>query len=174
MTGSDPTTTRADSAALPSLAELYQSHARVVHGIALAHVGTVDAEDVMQEVFILAQRGLTSLRDAAAVPGWICQIARNCARDWLRRRARRPRPVAEVEEIAAPSPRDDGELARRVLSLVRSLPEAYRETLVLRLVEGLSGPEIAERTGLTHGSLRVNLCRGMAMLRPLLEKEGWP
>ena len=57
------------------------------------------------------------------------------------------------------------------LDAVKSLPEAYRETLVLRLVEGLSGPEIAERTGLTPASVRVNLHRGMKLLR---EKLGAP
>ncbi len=61
-----------------------------------------------------------------------------------------------------------------MLHHVRSLPEAYRETLLLRLVEGLSGPEIAEAVGLTAASVRVNLHRGMELLRPLLSKEGWP
>ncbi len=61
-----------------------------------------------------------------------------------------------------------------MLALIRTLPNAYRETLVLRLVEGLTGPEISERTGMTPGSVRVNLSRGMAQLRPLLRKEGWP
>jgi len=61
-----------------------------------------------------------------------------------------------------------------VLDCVRKLPDAYRETLVLRLVEGFTGPEIAERTGLTHGSVRVNLTRGMALLRPLLQEAGLP
>jgi RNA polymerase sigma-70 factor (ECF subfamily) len=48
------------------------------------------------------------------------------------------------------------------------LPEAYRETLVLRLVEGMTGPEIAARTGLTAASVRVNLHRGMKQLREKL------
>ena len=62
------------------------------------------------------------------------------------------------------------------LAALRALPEAYRETLVLRLVEGLSGAEIAERTGLTPGSVRVNLHRGMALLRIALDgrREGGP
>ena len=51
------------------------------------------------------------------------------------------------------------------MRLIRALPEAYREPLMLRLVEGMSGPEIAERTGLTPGSVRVNLHRGIALLR---------
>jgi RNA polymerase sigma-70 factor (ECF subfamily) len=58
-----------------------------------------------------------------------------------------------------------------LLQIVRSLPEAYRETLILRFVEGMTGPEIAEKTGLKHGSVRVNLCRGMQMLRERLEKR---
>ena len=60
--------------------------------------------------------------------------------------------------------------ALRVLQIIRSLSEAYRETLVLRLVEGLTGPEIAERTGLTPASVRVNLHRGMKLLREKLER----
>jgi RNA polymerase sigma-70 factor (ECF subfamily) len=48
------------------------------------------------------------------------------------------------------------------------LPDAYRETLILRLVEGMTGPEIAARTGLKHGSVRVNLHRGMQQLRAKL------
>jgi RNA polymerase sigma-70 factor (ECF subfamily) len=55
-----------------------------------------------------------------------------------------------------------------VLAAIRALPEAYRETLVLRLVEGMTGPEIAQRTGLTAASVRVNLHRGMKQLRARL------
>jgi RNA polymerase sigma-70 factor (ECF subfamily) len=72
------------------------------------------------------------------------------------------------EELPGEDPaRNEG---RWVLRAIRELPEAYRETLILRLVEGMSGPEIATRTGLTPGSVRVNLHRGMKQLR---EKLGW-
>ena len=57
-----------------------------------------------------------------------------------------------------------------ILATIRTLPEAYREPLILRLVEGMTGPEIAARTGLKHGSVRVNLCRGMQLLREKLEE----
>ena len=56
---------------------------------------------------------------------------------------------------------------RGLEALVRAV-----DTLALRLVEGMTGPEIAERTGLTHGSVRVNLHRGMKMLREKLEAQG--
>jgi len=61
--------------------------------------------------------------------------------------------------------------AAAVLDAVMSLPDAYRETLILRLVEGMTGPEIAARTGMTHGSVRVNLHRGMEQLRAKLSPD---
>ena len=57
------------------------------------------------------------------------------------------------------------------LAVLRTLPETYREPLMLRLVEGMTGPEIALRMGLTHGSVRVNLHRGMQMLREKLAER---
>ena len=61
-----------------------------------------------------------------------------------------------------------------MFAAIRRLPEAYRETLVLRLVEGMTGPEIAARAGLTPGSVRVNLHRGMLMLREALGRRERP
>ena len=70
---------------------------------------------------------------------------------------------------SAGSTRDADRLeAFAILNAVRSLPEAYRDTLTLRLVEGMTGAEIAERTGLTAASVRVNLHRGMKLLREKL------
>ena len=58
-----------------------------------------------------------------------------------------------------------------VLAAIRSMPDTFRETLVLRLVEGMTGNEIAEQTGLTPDSVRVNLHRGMKLLRGKLGIE---
>ena len=149
----------------PAFGELYVRYARMVHGILLAKVPPKDAEDLVQDVFISAMRQLRGLRTASAFRGWLCAIARNRAMDYFRR-ARESEPV---EEIAAP--RGAANDAFLVLDAIRRLPEAYRETLILRLVEGMTGPEIAERTGLTADSVRVNLCRGMKMLRELLEAK---
>ena len=153
--------------------DIYRRFARTVHGILVARAGPEDAEDLTQEVFALVHRGLSGVRDEQALPAWISTVARNVATDHLRRRARGPRPVELVDVAAAPREDAGAILRERVLAHIRELPDAYRETLVLRLVEGLTGPEIAERTGLTHGSVRVNLTRGMALLRPLLAQEGW-
>jgi RNA polymerase sigma-70 factor, ECF subfamily len=146
---------------------LYDLYGRMVHGVLLARAPRDDVEDLVQEVFLKALRQLASLRDPRAFGAWIARIARNTATDHARRR---PQTVELPEDLASPAPADPGE-ARRVLRLIRALPEAYREPLVLRLVEGMSGPEIAERTGLTPGSVRVNLHRGFSLLRERLGAE---
>jgi RNA polymerase sigma-70 factor (ECF subfamily) len=79
--------------------------------------------------------------------------------------------VSDNEIKGARSGTDHAGPAVAILEAVRSLPDAYRETLILRLVEGMTGPEIAARTGMTHGSVRVNLHRGMEQLRAKLSPE---
>ena len=144
--------------------ELYARYARMVHGILLARVPPGDAEDLVQDVFLSAMRQLRVLRTAAAFRGWLAAIARNRAMDHYRQSRQR----ADFDETVERTHGAADARAFEVLDAIRSLPEAYRETLILRLVEGMTGPEIAERTGLTPESVRVNLCRGMKMLRELL------
>lgn len=144
--------------------ELYVRYARMVHGILLARVPPAEAEDLVHEVFLTAMRHLRGLRTATAFRGWLGAIARNRAIDYFRDARRRvPLDGREPDRSATGTPE-----ALAALEAIRSLPEAYRETLILRLVEGMTGPEIAERTGLTPNSVRVNLCRGMKMLRELM------
>lgn len=143
---------------------LYEKFARMIHGVLLAHVCYSDAEDLLQDVFVRAMEQLSGLREPAAFGGWLASVARRAAFD----HHRRARPETDSIGQIAGGTRPDGE-AFEVLAIIRRLPESYRETLVLRLVEGMTGPEIAARTGLTHDSVRVNLCRGMKLLREQLE-----
>ncbi len=143
---------------------LYEHMAPVVHGVLLSRVRAFDVSDLLQEVFASALQRLPMLEDAAAFPGWLCSIARNAATDHLRRQAAAPTSNTHTPYALASHVAD----ARRVLEAIRTLPEAYREPLVLRLVEGLTGREIADKTGLTPGSVRVNLSRGMKRLRETL------
>jgi RNA polymerase sigma-70 factor (ECF subfamily) len=147
---------------------LYERYARMVHGILLGRVPSAEVEDLVQDVFVAAMRQLHALRDVNCFGGWLATVARNRANDYHRRAVE----VVELEEESGTgkegkvdAPGNDGEA---ILALIRGLPEAYRETLMMRLVEGMTGPEIAERTGLTPGSVRVNLHRGMQMLREKL------
>jgi RNA polymerase sigma-70 factor (ECF subfamily) len=139
----------------------------MVHGILLARVPYRDVDDLVQDVFLVALKRLHSLRDKAAFGGWLAMIARNRAVDYYRR-SRETEELTEDLVVAAPSDTESEHEAARMLEAVRSLPEAYRETLIMRLVEGMTGPEIAVRAGMTPASVRVNLHRGMKMLREKL------
>jgi len=145
--------------------KLYALYAPMVHGILLSRVPRDEVDDLVQDIFLHAFKKLDTLRDWAAFGPWIAMIARNRAMDFHRR-------SKETVEVTEDLRSTDTSLskAKEILELIRGLPEAYRETLVLRLVEGMTGPEIAERTGLTPASVRVNLHRGMKQLR---EKLGY-
>ena len=150
--------------------ELYARYGRLVHGVLLSRLPRHEVDDLVQDVFVTALRRLRTLRDPAAFGAWLAAIARNRATDHHRRGPGPARPAPAPDEAdPGKDPPPAGSLA--VLSLIRSLPEAYRETLMLRLVEGMTGPEIALRTGLTHGSVRVNLHRGMKLLREALGED---
>ena len=146
---------------------LYDRYARMVHGIVLARVPRTEVDDLVQDVFLAAWRQLSTLRDDGAFGGWLAMIARNRAHDYHRR----SREFAELPENLPAAERHSPE-ALAALEAIRALPEAYREPLLLRLVEGMSGEEIAARTGMTPASVRVNLHRGMKQLRQILNSEG--
>ena len=114
-------------------------------------------------MILLALRRLHTLCHARAFGGWLATVARNRANDYHRR----SREMSELPDDLASSDAPEAE-ASAILRVIQTLPEAYRETLVLRLVEGMTGPEIAARTGLSPASVRVNLHRGMKQLREKL------
>lgn len=146
-----------------AFARLYRDYVRMVHAILLGRVPRRDADDLVQDVFIAAYTRIAELRDPGAFGGWIAAIARNRASDYLRHARDQD---ALPDDLPGGQPIEAATLA--VLDVVRKLPEAYRDTLLMRLVEGMSGAEIAERSGLTPASVRVNLHRGMKLLRERL------
>ncbi len=157
--------------------QLYQRYARMVHGILLAKVPALEAEDLVHEVFLRALPRLHALREASRFGAWLAAITRNMAKDYYRQpRVRREctDDSSTADASAVTDEKAQTDEAAEILESVRSLPEAYRETLILRLVEGMSGPEIAAKTGLSHGSVRVNLNRGMHQLRQKLAKRRAP
>src|SRR5881392_2411029 len=143
---------------------LYEMYAPLVHGVLLARVPRDEVDDLVQDIFLHALRKLHTLRNPMAFGPWIAMIARNRAMDFHRSTRETVEVTEQIAITNAPN-----RTAKEVLDLIRSLPDAYRETLVLRFVEGMTGPEIAARVGLTPASVRVNLHRGVKMLR---EKMG--
>src|SRR5215469_6801119 len=125
---------------------LYERYAGMVHGVLLSKVPAGDVDDLVQDVFIRALRRLSTLREDASFGPWLVAITRNVAHDYHRRSVpAEPLPdSASDQEIPCPTSGGDQDCPSvEVLNAVMSLAETYRETLILRLVEGMTGPEIA-------------------------------
>lgn len=146
--------------------QLYRRFLPLVHGILLGRFRPALADELTQECFARAFARLAQLKEAHKFGAWIATMARRIVPSEPGRELQSDGEVDGVSAAAAPDERAEAE---RILRTVASLPEAYRETLLLRLVEGLSGPEIAALTGLTPDSVRVNLHRGMEKLRAALD-----
>src|SRR5690349_12533369 len=127
-----------------------------------------DRAVVVQDVFLQAMKQLPALRKREAFGAWLAAMTRNAIRD--RYRVDRWRTIEGLDVPAATSLHVEIE-ARAALAAIAHLPAAYRDTLRMRLVDGMTGPEIAKATGLTHASVRVNLHRGLALLRQRLAPE---
>ncbi|MCB9914121.1 MAG: sigma-70 family RNA polymerase sigma factor [Planctomycetes bacterium] len=151
---------------------LWLRHAAAVHAVLSALVPPHDVDDLVQETAVHAWRRARTLREVERFPQWACAIARNLGRDRLNRLgARGAVSLDDVQEPAHDDGREQRLTADEVLARVRELPSCYAEPLLLRLLAGLDAEEIAARTGLTPGSVRVNLHRGMRRLRDALGAE---
>ncbi len=137
---------------------------------------TVD--DVFQEVSLKVLRRLDSVREPAAVRGWLFQLARNASLDYLRREDRRSHGSAEpLSEHRAGgdmgrSPSDhflSGERIEAVRRALTKLPASQREVIRLRVEEGLDHEAIAARLGISRQAVEVRLCRGRQTLKEQLD-----
>jgi len=140
------------------------------------------AEDLLQETFLVAFRSMRSLADCRRFRPWLLTIAQNVAIDAIRHDQRKKRSAPQAGPQALDgvagriSPPDEqaerDELRDQVLAILRSLPEDYRLPLTLRYIGGADYDSIALQLGLTNGSLRGLLHRGMQMLRTKLQQTG--
>ncbi len=187
MANTRTTTTGQWSAAAPSGAErlpaglvrgdpvafvaLVAQHGPHVAGLARRLLGwPPEVDDVVQDVFLSAWRGLPEFRGQCAVSTWLFRITVNACRRQRRRRFLRLLPwhgrrnVAEPAEAAA----QQSETGARVRAAVRALPPRYREVVVLHYLENLSRAEIGEILGLKPNAVDVRLNRARRRLRERL------
>jgi RNA polymerase sigma-70 factor (ECF subfamily) len=128
-----------------------------------------DAEDLAQEAFVKAQRGLAWFRGEAAFSTWVYRIGVHLARDRFRAAARRPPELRFPEE--APAARgepgeelDRRELGRAVQAAIDRLPERLRTPFVLRALEGLDYADVAAATGVTPATARTQVMQARRIL----------
>ena len=157
--------------------QLVRRTGRLVYATVYPSVGRADlAEDLTQETFLTAARHLGRLADPTSFRPWLLSIAKTVVIDAARRRGSRKRDGPVGGELATavdgrPTPAEateQREQRERALAALTALPEQYRQPLALRYLAGADHDEIGRQLGLTNGSLRGLLHRGLALLRERL------
>jgi RNA polymerase sigma-70 factor (ECF subfamily) len=149
--------------------QLYRRHTPRLYQFVLRFLGgaEMDAEDVVQEVWIQAVRRLDGFRWEARLETWLTAIGLNVARDHLRKRYRRGETQAlDVTDL----PAADRPVAERIDldTAITALPDGYRTVLVLHDIEGFKHHEIAEALGISPGTSKSQLSGARRVLRRLL------
>ena len=157
---------RSTSVNLPPSQTLLERNGDDIYRFLSASVGAVDAEDCFQETFLSALRAYPKLRDASNLRAWLFTIAHRKALDAHRSRARRPVPVAEVPERAAPGNGDPEEPG--LWRAVRRLPDKQRTAVFMRFAADLDYAQIGAALSISEPAARQNVRAGLATIR-----EGW-
>jgi RNA polymerase sigma-70 factor (ECF subfamily) len=130
-----------------------------------------DAEGLLQETFVIAARQFESLNAADSPKAWLFGVARNLAREQVRRGPRRAM-LAISEEPVAPIEMEDDERLDAMRVAIDRLPDVQREVLELRLAQDLSYAEIAQALEIPIGTVRSRLHNAVAALRQTLSGKG--
>jgi RNA polymerase sigma-70 factor (ECF subfamily) len=167
-----------------AFAMLVSRHARSVLSLTTRMLGITDAEDVAQETFVSAYRALPRFQFSAKFSTWLYRIAVNKCHDVLR--TRRPGVIsldsADGEDVVASIAADDEtpyqeleqlELGWALDKGIQALPPLYRESFVLKHVEGLGYDEMSEILGTSRDTLKMRVYKARTMLcRSLAHLEG--
>ena len=163
--------------------ELVRRTARLIYTRAYLESGDVHrAEDLVQETFLIAWRSIRQVKDPSGFRPWLLSVLHSAVVDSIRRESRKKRGGGErgadsaamlkLADAAATPPESaqQSEERSRALSILRSLPEEYRQVLMLRYLAGADYETISRQLALSNGSLRGLLHRGLAMLRSQMEQ----
>ena len=167
---------KGDADAFAFLVETYETS---VYRLALRMCGNAhDAEEVAQEAFVAAWKGMPAFRGESKFSSWLYQLTTNAAIDFLRRekRHRATTPIEDEVDLAAPgTPQQAAEAAEVRQALQQALdtltPE-HREIFLLRQMRQLSYEEIGRLLGMEAGTVKSRLSRAKKQLREILTKKG--
>lgn len=150
--------------------QLYDDYLPRVYARVAAVVPREDIEDVTQEVFISIARSIQSYHGRSSFFTWVNSIVRRRVADYYRRRNRQLQEIPYDEQNPIHSGTQMDSLSDEILlkQILLQLSDAKREVIILRLVEGLSFKEIAERTGVKEGAAKVRFYRAIESCREYL------
>ncbi len=157
--------------------DFVRRHTAAVHRWMARSVGEQDAEDMTQEVFLKAYRGLDRFRGDAPARAWLAAIADNAVKNRYRSlsRFRRIFSGADPSEIEAAAEAADpeqtarsGESRRHVAEALSQIPPEFRMPVVLRDLEEWSYEEIAVSLAVPVGTVKSRIARGRGQLKAIL------
>ena len=163
--------------------KLVKAHEKGVYNLALRMLGSEqDALDASQEAFFRAYRALDRFRGGSKFSVWMYRVTSNVCLDMLRKSGRRRETSLtdqEGEDLALPDESADPhhvlekkELRRALRRNLNKLEPDFRQALILRDVNGLTYDEIAQVTGLEHGTVKSRIFRARRKLADLLRQDG--
>lgn len=162
------------AAPVVDVADLYRAHVRPLYGFIYSKVGNrAAAEDITSEVFVRALTHLDPTRAEHSRVAWLYRVARNAVHDYWR--SGQGVPLIAIEDAQPPVPRLEPETAQRdhmaaaarAAAILARLPDNYRTVLTLRILDGLSVAETAQRMDVSVGNVTVLQHRALkAAARP--------
>lgn len=167
---------KGDAEAFELLVRTYETS---VYRLALRMCGNAhDAEEVAQEAFVAAWKGLPAFRGESKFSSWLYQLTTNAAIDFLRREKRHRAATPIEDEVDLPADgtpqqaAEDAELRRALQQALQALTPEHRQIFLLRQMRQLSYEEIGQLLGLESGTVKSRLSRAKKQLRQILTQKG--
>ena len=159
-----------------AFADLMREHYSFVYAIAIRIVkNSHDAEEVVQDTFLNAYRGLTQLEDPTKFKSWLAEIAQNCGRNWLRKQRGNTVSIDEVgEQMLQTEDSSDERLIRQeqrelIRRTMETLPQKDREIARAYYLDGASYDELISTHGLSYNAIAFRLSRAKRQLTKRLQ-----
>lgn len=154
--------------------QLYEEFAGVMLGVCYRYTKSmVDAEDVLQEGFIMVYRNLRQFSFSGELGGWIRRIMVNTAINYLKKNSRYQSDLLFKEGGLHPVSDDDPEVrlsTKELAELIRQLPPGYQTIFNLHAIEGYSHVEIGKILGIKEGTSRSQYARARSLLITWINK----
>jgi RNA polymerase sigma-70 factor (ECF subfamily) len=155
--------------------ELYRQHSTRLYNLAFRMAGNpADADDLLQEIFLLAHRKLDSFRGASALGTWLYRLGMNVCLDRLRSKASRQDSATETLEeqlFSAPTRASTQPFTRLDLErAIHTLPAGARAAFLLHDVEGLDHQEVGQALGISEGTSKSQVHKARMRIRSYLRQ----
>lgn len=148
---------------MDSMDQIYKNHAKTVYGFLLSRTHDPDlAEELTQETFFQAVKGIEKFEGNCSISTWLCAIAKNLWRDHLRKQTKQE-ALSDAKGVPPPAFEDESSPTwddMEVLKVVHKLKEPMREVMYLRLISNLTFGQIGEIMGKSENWARVTYYRG--------------